>query len=568
MNEWFKKLFGQIVSLWGKWTLIQKIILLGVCGAVIIGLVALFSVSSAPTMVPVIDAPISDEDTRDRILTRINEENVKTSVSPTGIIMVPDEKTARRIRSILIREDLIPTGTDPWAIFDRERWTITDFERNVNLRRAITQMVTDHVKALDDVDDTNVTIVTPERELFRSDQNPVTASVIIIPRPGSDIIENRKKIEGIQKILKFAVEGLRDENIVITDQNGLVLNDFEGMAAMDRLALIERETKLVQTLETKYRAIILRSLQETFTTDRVRDLNIKIDMDMSKKEINTDEYFPITIKDRTPGLPYDDSELTNSFIISRSTSETNWEGTGFNPEGPAGVEGQTPPVMKDMSNLYGKVNQQTLTENDVVNNRKTQEERSPNIDRVTVSVNIDGTWKWKYDENKNPLVLPDNSIEREYTPISAEDLRATLVLIQNAIGYNASRGDSVTVQNIRFDRTRQFAEEDAAYFREQQFRTTILIFLLGLAVLLVGFILFRMISKEMERRRLLAEEERSRREEALRAQALSEAEEEGVDVSMSVEERTRLELQENVANMAKEHPEDVAQLIRTWLMED
>ncbi|MDR3167746.1 MAG: flagellar M-ring protein FliF [Treponema sp.] len=568
MNEWFKKLFGQIVSLWGKWTLIQRIILLGVCGAVIIGLIALFSVSSAPTMVPVIDAPISDEDTRDRIITRINEENIKTSVSPTGIIMVADEKTARRIRSILIREDLIPSGTDPWAIFDRERWTITDFERNVNLRRAITQMVTEHVKALDDVDDANVTIVTPERELFRSDQNPVTASVIILPRLGSDIIENRKKIEGIQKILKFAVEGLRDENIVITDQNGLVLNDFEGMAALDRLALIERETKLVQTLEAKYRAIILKSLQETFTSDRVRDLNIKIDMDMSKKEINTEKFFPITIKERTPGLPYDDSQLVQSITRSRSSSTTEWEGTGFNPEGPAGVEGQTAPVMKDMSNLYGKVSQETLTHNEEVNKEVTQEERSPNIDRVTVSVNIDGIWKWKYDENKNPVVLPDNSIEREYTPISAEDLRATQALIQNAIGYNQSRGDSVTVQNIRFDRSRQFAEEDAAFFREQQLRTTVMIFLLGLAVLLVGFILFRLISKELERRRLLAEEERSRREEALRAQALAEAEEEGVDVSMSVEERTRMELQENVANMAKEHPEDVAQLIRTWLMED
>jgi flagellar M-ring protein FliF len=37
---------------------------------------------------------------------------------------------------------------------------------------------------------------------------------------------------------------------------------------------------------------------------------------------------------------------------------------------------------------------------------------------------------------------------------------------------------------------------------------------------------------------------------------------------MSVEERKRLELQEHAINMAKEHPEDVAQLIRTWLREE
>jgi flagellar M-ring protein FliF len=187
---------------------------------------------------------------------------------------------------------------------------------------------------------------------------------------------------------------------------------------------------------------------------------------------------------------------------------------------------------------------------------------------VTVSVNIDGQWRWKYDEKRNPVVLPDGSIEREYIPVPPEDIRATTALIQNAVGYNAARNDAVTVQNIRFDRTKQFAEEDAAYFRAKQFQLTVVIFLSGLAFLLVCFILYRTISREMERRRRLAEEERSRREQAMRDQALIAAEEEGMDVSISVEERTRMELQESVANMAKEHPEDVAQLIRTWLLEE
>jgi flagellar M-ring protein FliF len=221
-----------------------------------------------------------------------------------------------------------------------------------------------------------------------------------------------------------------------------------------------------------------------------------------------------------------------------------------------------------MQNLVGEVSQETRTHNEVINSEKTQEEKSPTIDRVTVSVNIDGSWKWKYDEKKNPVLLPDGSIEREYAPIPLEDLRQMQTLIQNAIGYSAARGDSVTVHNVQFDRTRQFHDEDAAYFRQKQIQTTVVIFLSGLAVLLIAFILFRTISREIERRRRLEAEERARREEALRQQALIQAEEEGIDVSMSVEERTRLELQESVANMAREHPEDVAQLIRTWLLED
>jgi flagellar M-ring protein FliF len=99
-------------------------------------------------------------------------------------------------------------------------------------------------------------------------------------------------------------------------------------------------------------------------------------------------------------------------------------------------------------------------------------------------------------------------------------------------------------------------------------QTTILVFVSGLTLLLIGFIIFRTVQREMEKRRRLAEEERARREQALRESAIAEAEQEGVDVSISVEERTRMELMESVMNMAKEHPEDCAQLLRTWLLED
>jgi flagellar M-ring protein FliF len=95
-----------------------------------------------------------------------------------------------------------------------------------------------------------------------------------------------------------------------------------------------------------------------------------------------------------------------------------------------------------------------------------------------------------------------------------------------------------------------------------------LLLLIGAAVLWVGFVVFRLVSREMERRRRLREEELSRQQQAMRESALLEAENEGVEVSMSVEEKRRMELQESAINMAKEHPGDVAQLIRTWLMEE
>ncbi|MDR1127272.1 MAG: flagellar M-ring protein FliF [Treponema sp.] len=567
MPEWLKKFFDNIKTQWKKWSLVKKLIFAGIIIAVIAGIVALFSISSSPTMAPVIDAPIRDVDAQYRITTRINAEGVKTSVSPTSVIMVQDEQTARRMRSILIREDLIPSGTDPWAIFDRDRWTITDFERNVNLQRAITQMVTDHIKALDDVDDANVTLVMPEQTLFAADQNPVSASVIIFPKPGSDIIQNRKKIEGIQKLLKTAVAGLQDENIIISDQSGHVLNDFAGMAEMDRISLVEQGQKMIRSLEAEYRARILQSLQSIFTPARVRDLNIKIDMDLSKKEVSTKEYIPYVIQSRTPGLSYDDSKIQESVTRSKTTSTTTWKGTGFNPEGPSGVEGQTAPAYIDMSNIHGEVTQETLVDNEEIGERTTQEEKTPTIDRITVSANIDGVWRVTRDEKGNP-VITNGSIEREYTPVSDEQLRSASALIQNAVGYNAARGDSVSVQSIQIDRSEQFAKEDAEHLKRSQMQLVVILLLIGLLLLLLSFFIFRVISREIERRKRVEEDERARREQELRENALMQAEEDEMQVAMSIEERNRLDLQESIAKTAKEHPEDVAALIRTWLLEE
>ena len=53
-----------------------------------------------------------------------------------------------------------------------------------------------------------------------------------------------------------------------------------------------------------------------------------------------------------------------------------------------------------------------------------------------------------------------------------------------------------------------------------------------------------------------------------RERILRDAETSNNVVAITVDERKRLELQENAINVAREHPEDVALLIRTWLMEE
>jgi flagellar M-ring protein FliF len=540
-----------------------------VLGVAVLAVVLIGVFSAAPSMVPLIGTPVKEENDRARILGVLDQEGVKYKTGPDNMIYVEDQKTARRIRTILFREDLIPPRTDPWAIFDVERWTLTDFERDVNLQRALTKSLEQHILGVDDVDAVSVTLVVPKKELFEEDQKQVSASVILTPRPGSDIAANRKKIEGIQKIIKFAVAGLKDENLVITDQNGIQLNDFEGQMGVDRIEIARRELKTKKELEQQYKSEILNSLRGMFGADRVQIVKIDILLDMSKQTVNTEEHFPVTMRKDNPRTPFDESEVVASITLSKEVKEEQFEGTGFNPEGPPGQEGQTPPAYKDLSNLVGKYSQSSMIQNEVVNKRSTVEEKSPwAISRITAAVAIDGVWKRVYNAQGQLEFNTDGSIKREYLPVTDGDLKKAEALLRDAVGFSRDRGDSVTVEHLQFDRNRQFGDEDLELRQQRQVRSTILSVIIGLAGLLAAIVLYRLLAKEMERRRRLKEEELARQHQAMREAALRRAEEEGAEVELSVEDRARLEMQENAVNMAREHPEDVAQLIRTWLLEE
>ncbi len=567
MNEWLKKVTEGAKNMWSKWKPIQKVILFGIIVIVIVVIIASVKLSAKPSTVRLFNAPVTDQTSLTQILDRLSQENVNAYTTESGYISVDDDRTARRMREILISENLVPSSVDPWAGFYDRSWSTTDADQNVKLKNTIQKQLKQHIESIAEIQLADVNIVLPDTQLFTADQNPVTASVILKTTPQSNLLQDRKRILGIQRLILSAVEGLKEENLIITDVDGNQINDFEGMAESDRVSIIEKQQKLIRKQEVELRAKILKALQRTFREDRCRDMNVAIEMDMSQKTSDSTEYSPIVIKPDNPDTPYDDSEYRDTLPISQQTVTKEWQGTGYNPEGPAGVEGQTPPVYSDMSNVIGKSTETGVTQNNVINTKQTSEISSPKIDKISVSVNLDGKWR-KIKDNNGNLVIEDGAIKREYTPVSAEEIAEAVRLIQGAIGYDRSRGDRVEVTNIPYDRDDEFEAEDAEYFAAIQRRRTILLILIAIVVVLVGFILFRIISKEMERRRREREARLLAEQQAARERALWEAKDDGMEVTMSVEETRRMELQENAISMAKEHPEDVAMLIRTWLMEE
>lgn len=570
MNEWFKNMIEKFQNFWKTSSVIVKVIVIGIALAVVGAVIFAVNVSGSDSTVRLFPQAVTDESVRNQILDRVARENVQVYVNDEGVISVNDEKTARRIRTLLSVEGLAPSNYDPFAEFYNRSWSTTDAEQNVRRKNAISAALKQHLESLSDIDVAFVTLVLPDKALFASEQNPVTASIAIRPSRTSDILSDRRKVKGIQDYILKAVEGLSAENLTIIDQDGHILNDFEGMAESDRVSIIEKQQKLIRKMEAQLEAKVLAALQNNYTPDRITDVIAHYEMDMSEKQSDSTIYSPIQIKPDNPDTPYDDSEYRDTLPISQQTVTKEWQGTGYNPEGPAGVEGQTPPVYSDVSNVIGKSTETGVSQNNVINTTHITEKVAPQPGRITISANIDGVWKLKKDPKTHEYIIneEDGSLVREYTPISPEDLAKIKEYVEAAVGFNKTRSDVVTITNIPIDHTQEFREFDEAYFKKLQTRRTVLLVLAAVAVVLIGFILFRIISKEIERRRRAREEELLRQQQLAREQALWEAKDEAQTVTMSVEESRRAELQENAINMAKEHPEDVAMLIRTWLMEE
>ena len=156
---------------------------------------------------------------------------------------------------------------------------------------------------------------------------------------------------------------------------------------------------------------------------------------------------------------------------------------------------------------------------------------------MTVGIAIDGYWEKEVDKEGNPVFEEENNskIKRIYYPVSDEELKKVQSLVEDAIGYDRARGDSVTVEHMIFDRRDEFKGEDYSALQGKRIANMIFWICVGLGAIILSAVLFRMLSKYIERKRREKEEELARQHQAMREAALKSAEEQGMDVELTVE---------------------------------
>ncbi|MFA4905329.1 MAG: flagellar basal-body MS-ring/collar protein FliF [Candidatus Margulisiibacteriota bacterium] len=207
--------------------LISNRLLIGVIGTVLV-VVLFFILWSFRGCVPAIreqgyQTIYSHLDLRDsaNVIARLKELKIPYEVKDGGTaIAVPKDKSDDA-RLGLAEKNLPLGGAVGWEIFNETRMGATDFDRRIQLIRAISGELSRTIRRIRGVEDTRVQIVLPETKLFEATTAPVTAAVLLKITPGFRL--KPEQINGIVHLTASSVENLKPENVTVVDESGNIL---------------------------------------------------------------------------------------------------------------------------------------------------------------------------------------------------------------------------------------------------------------------------------------------------------------------------------------------------------
>ena len=559
------QILDKIKEIFEKLSLLQRIVIGGAASVVLVALIVIGSVSSEKNLVA-LGTKLQTKDFA-AITAKLTDAGYYFQTSDAHSVYIRPEKR-NEILMILAQDDLLPRGIPGYELFDIDNWSETQFEKDIKKQRALMGEVSRTLETLHSIDQAKVLISFPPDELFEDKVLPVTAAVQLHYTAGYERLK-RKEVEGIETLVARAVPGLSKDNISISGPSGELINDFDSEAdrAQRELKAVNEKLKIQEKERLKVLNDISRSLEDIYGLglygDRFDVIRLDIKLRWDEEEIEKNEVAPVVMTPDDPKTPYSERVVKDSLEVSSKTTTEKFEGNGFTPEGPAGTEPNIPPGYKDRDYQRAKYTKAEDIKNNEFNKTRRKIKKQPwEYENVNLAVVIDGRWD-RIGENPQ-----GTGYERVYNPVEDEELRSMSDLLKKAIGYNIARGDQISVQHLQKDRSKQFEAEDSA-LRTQKFRQKLLLgTLIGLLVIALGVVLFHAVRREVERRRRLREEELAAQQAMMREAALRAIEEEGVEVEMPLEERARKEMLENAVNLARERPEDVAHLLRTWLADD
>jgi flagellar M-ring protein FliF len=233
MDEFFKNLQG----IWTGLSRAARVILLAAVAAVLV-LTGLFFWSSRSND----QVLFSDLDPRDAaaIVSELKRMKVPFQINDDGTKILVDSKSVHEVRLSLMSRGVPISGGVGFEIFDNKDVGMTESMQKINYQRALQGELARTIMANEQLKSARVHLVVEEGGLFSRDKAHPKAAVSVVLKPGARL--SNEQILGIQRLVAAAVPGLDAAQVTVTDQRGIALSaevdaDTTGAPATGKLRL-------------------------------------------------------------------------------------------------------------------------------------------------------------------------------------------------------------------------------------------------------------------------------------------------------------------------------------------
>ncbi len=465
----------------------------------------------------------------------------------SGALLVPSGKV--HDARLKLAADGLPHSTDMgFEVLEKEQgFGTSQFVERARYQRALEVELARSISKVNSIQNARVHLAVPKQSVFVRKGKKPSASVLVHLYQGRSLEEGQ--VAAVAHLVAASVPNLEPTDVKVVDQKGRLLTTPDQT---DEAVLTRKQFDYTRRLERSYIKRIEDLLAPIVGLDGVT-AQVAADVDFTRTEQTQESFEPDPRALRSEQIA--EERGTNAAVGGIPGALSNQPpAPGQSPEdvqnqeveGPEGAQGPSQSSRRRATRNFELDRTISHTLNPVAT-----------IRRLSVAVVVDD----------HRLPATDGTITRK--PLTPEELDRITGLIKEAVGYDAERGDSVSVINTPFTSPLPAEPLPAPPLWEQSWLWDLLKQLLGIGVVLV--LVFTVLRPAM--RRLTSHE--------LRARQLTVT---GPDGALA-DDRLRLtgsqagvpqltqggmgqDAMNAVQTMAAEDPKRVAQVVRGWMAED
>lgn len=364
----------------------------------------------------------------------LQQENIRYKVDTSSGMLLVESSRIDDARMKLAEEGFPAGNAMGYELLDKEQaFGTSQFMEKTRYHRSLEGELAKTISSMNRVRGARVHLAIPKRSVFISDNRKPSASVFVELYPGQSL--ERMQVLAIVQLVASSIPELDEKFVTVVDQRGQLLSDSDTDG---ELALAAKQFDYNKKLEDKYIERIAGILEPVVGRDGFK-VQVSAEVDFNQTE-QTSEFF-------SPDLPAVRSEQTLNEVVGAGGASAGIPGALSNqPPGavtvPETAPGAAGAAQQTAETQNGNVRQQATRNFELDRTISHTRHQVGAVKRLTVAVVL--------DDKRVSVAAADGKTEMKSQPLTDAELERIRVLVRDAIGFSAARGDSVSVINQAF----------------------------------------------------------------------------------------------------------------------